>query len=315
MEPEVYVFNSPGCHGHYLTYLLDKFSKKTPEITSLPFNSLGNSHIDIKYSNFIKFVDSTDHSKYSDLKNKKIIKIIYNKDILYYERVAMNRASDTNRDINNIHKDISFLQTYNNEFYNKIYKIYNITNDTVPKWLLRDAYKLGFLDLKNQGSVVSANQSIHWIENTLKKTNNVHYLDVSAFFTTNSLAKELQTIDNLYNLTLDLQSLQEIHKEFIKRNKILHTSKNTEITLNAISNKKNIEIPTLDIIQQAFVYAELEKNYDFISMPLVDDFFKTSADIINYLNLYPKHYQAMNPNLPTFNNIPNPYFLHRQKTK
>jgi len=31
--------------------------------------------------------------------------------------------------------------------------------------------------------------------------------------------------------------------------------------------------------------------------------------------MYPEHYKAMNPNLPKFNGIDNPFFLHRQKTK
>jgi hypothetical protein len=314
METDIYVFNSAGCHGHYLTYLIDRFSKKTPTITELPFNNVGNSHKDIKYSGFSFFVDVSEHNNYKDLKNQKIIKIIYDKDILYFERVAMNRAGDSNRDINNLHRDISFLKTYNNKFYNTIYKLYSIKNDSVPLWLLRDAYKLGFLNWNNQGSVVSSKQDIKWIKDNLKN-NNVYFLNVTAFFDTKTLKNELQKLSNMFELDLSLENLEETHLEFIKNNKILQTHKYTDIVLDAIKEQKNIEIPTLDIIQQAFIYAELEKKYDFITMPLVDNFFKTTAEIFNYVNYYPTHYKAMNPNLPTFNNIPNPFFLHRQKTK
>ena len=314
MEPIVYVFNSAGCHGNYLRYLIDRFSKKTPSITELPFNELGNSHKDISYSGFSIFVDSGEHNNYKNLKNKNIIKITYQHDILYYERVAMTRAGDANRDINNIHTDMSFLKNYNKEFYDKIYKLFSIENDTVPKWLLRDAYKLGFLDWNNQGSVVSSKQDIKWIKDNLEN-NNVYFLNVNAFFSTKTLKNELQQLSKEFELDLVLEDLNEIHLEFLKSNKILQAHKYTDIVLDAVKDQKNIEIPTLDIIQQAYVYAELEKNHDFISMPLVDNFFKTTAEIIDYINLYPRHYKAMNPNLPTFNNIPNPYFLHRQKTK
>jgi len=315
MEPDIYIFNSAGCHGHYLTYLIDRLSKKTPVISELPFNHLGNSHLKIQYSNFVKFIDTNEHNNYKNLKNKKIIKIVYDKDILYYERVAMNRAGDSGRDINNIHKDISFLETYNKEFYDKIHKLYAVKDKSVPKWLLRDAYKLGFLDWNKQGSVVSARQEINWTENTLKKNNIVYYLDVKKFFTSYTIKEELKKLNHIFDLDLDLKDIESIHLEFLKRNLIIPTNKNVDVVLDAIEKQDNIEIPELDIILQAFVYAELEKKYSFITMPLVDDFFKTTTEIINYLNYYPLHYKAMNPNLPTFNNIPNPFFLHRQKTK
>ena len=50
-------------------------------------------------------------------------------------------------------------------------------------------------------------------------------------------------------------------------------------------------------------------------MPLIDNFFKNTNEIINYIKFYPEHYKAMNPNLPMFNNMPNPFFLHRQNSK
>ena len=142
MNTHIYIFNSAGCHGHYLTYLIDRLSNRTPKIEQLPFNELGNSHKSINYSDFSKFVDAGEHEENKSLKNKNIIKILYSNNILYYERVAMARAADANRDINNIHKDISFLKSYNKEFYDKIYKLYSIDNDSVPKWLLLPQNKM-----------------------------------------------------------------------------------------------------------------------------------------------------------------------------
>jgi len=315
METDIYVFNSSGCHGHYLTYLLDKLSKKTPIIKELPFNELGNSHLKINYSGFSKFVDTGKHITYKHLKNKKIIKITYNQDILYFERVAMNRAGDAGRDINNLHCDISFLKNYNEEFYKKIYRLYSINNNAVPKWLLRDAYKLGFLDWNNQGSVISSKQDISWINNNLQEHNSVYFLNVNIFFTTEILKNELKKLNDIFNLQLDLNEIDVIHKEFLNHNKILQTHKHTDIVLDAVDTDKNIDIPSLDIIQQAFVYAELEKRYDFITMPMIEQFFNTTKEIKDYVKLYPQHYKAMNPNLPMFNNIPNPFFLHRQNNK
>ena len=124
MDTHIYVFNSAGCHGHYLTYLIDRLSNRTPKIEQLPFNNIVNSHNSVNYSGFVKFIDSSEYEKFKSLKDTNIIKILYSNDILYYERVAMARAGDANRDIDNIHGDISFLKSYNKEFYTKIYKLY-----------------------------------------------------------------------------------------------------------------------------------------------------------------------------------------------
>ena len=317
LKPHIYIFNSAGCHGHYLTYLIDRLSKKTPPIKELPFNHLGNSHNKLAYSGFSEFfADYTEiKEKVINLTGTNVVKILYSNDILYFERVAMNRANDAGRDVNNLHKDISFLKSYSKEFYDKIHELYSIDNDNVPKWLLRDAFKMGFLDMERQGSVIELKRDIKWLEDNLKKNNAIHYTQVDVFFTTDTLKRELQDLDQKFALNLDFSQLEKIHEDFIGRNKILQTHKNTQIVLDAISNKKDIAIPPLDIIQEAWVYAQLEKKYDFVIMPMTEDFFKTTKEIVDYITLYPQHYKAMNPNLPKFNNIDNPFFLHRQNNK
>ncbi len=314
-KPHIYIFNSAGCHGHYLTYLIDRLSSRTPEIGQLPFNNVGNSHNELDYSGFAEFIDSSEHEENKSLKDTNIIKILYSTDILYYERVAMARAGDADRYINNIHSDISFLKSYNKEFYNKIYTLYSIENDSVPKWLLRDAYKLGFLDWHNQGSVVTSRQDIKWVEDNLVEDNTVHYTQVGVFFAPEKLKRELQELDSAFGLELSFNDFESINEEFLSKNKILQTHGNTKLVLDAVKENRDISVPPLDIIQQAYVYAELEKQYDFITMPITDPFFATTKEITDYVNLYPQHYKAMNPNLPKFNNIDNPFFLHRQNNK
>ena len=313
-NPHIYILNSSGCHGHYLTYLIDLLSADTPSITELPFNNLGNSHIRLAYSGYARFLD-VDQYQDKNLKESNIIKLIYPNEILYYERVAMARAGDAGRDLHNLHLDMSFMETYNKGFYEKIKKLYNVSSNRIPKFILRDAYKMGFLDWNNQGSVISSKEDIRWINNNLKDNNNLYLFEVNKFFSLESISKELKIIDERFGLNLNLEELEYVHTEFMKRNKILNTQQRTDQVLDAVSNNKNIEIPELDILQQAYVYARLEKNNDFITMPMTETFFTDTQEIIDYINYYPEHYKAMNPNLPMFNNIPNPFFLHRQNNK
>ena len=314
MKTKIYILNSSGCHGHYLTYLIDRLSTNTPSITELPFNNLGNSHARLEYSGYACFLDG-DQYQDKHLEESNIIKLIYPNDILYYERVSMARAGDADRDLHNLHLDISFMETYNKSFYEKIKKLYNVSSNRIPKFIVRDAYKIGFLDWTNQGSVISSKEDIGWINNNLKDNNNLYLFEVNKFFSVESMRKELKIIDELFSLNLNLEELEYVHTEFIKRNKILNTQQRTEQVLNAISNNSSIKIPELDILQQAYVYAVLEKNNDFITMPMTETFFTDTQEIIDYINYYPEHYKAMNPNLPIFNNIPNPFFLHRQNNK
>ena len=315
LNPKIYIFNSAGCHGHYLTYLIDRLSTDTPPILELPFNTLGNSHNKLNYSNYSCFVDISQQKNYQDLKNSNIIKIIYSSNILYYERTAMSRAGDANKDLYNLHLDISFMETYNKVFYEKIKKLYHIQTNSIPKFILRDAYKTGFLDWSNQGSVISSKDDINWIEKNLKNNNNLHFFDVNNFFSVKLIDKELKTISEKFKINLDLTELELVHKEFLTRNSIIQTHHFTDLILNSIVNNRNIPIPELDILQQAYIYAKLEENNNFITMPMTETFFTTTKEIIDYINYFPEHYKAMNPNLPTFKNIPNPFFLHRQKTK
>ena len=314
-KTHVYIFNSTGCHGHYLTYLIDRLSRNTPYIDRLPFNELGNSHNDINYSGFAEFVDASLHGQYENLKDANIIKILYSDNILYYERVAMARGGDANRDIHNIHNDISFLKTYAKDFYNKIHQLYSPMNDNVPKWLLRDAYKLGFLDWQNQGSVVTSKHDRAWMERHMAGDNAIHYTQVDVFFKKEKLKRELQKLDNAFGLDLDFADFEHIHEQFLTRNAILKTHGNVDLVLDAVKEKKSISIPPLDVIQQAYVYAQLEKQHDFITMPMTNSFFDDTKEITDYIRLYPQHYKAMNPNLPKFNDIDNPFFLHRQENK
>ena len=310
-DPELYIFNSAGCHGHFLMYLIDRFSNKTPTIDQLPFNSLGNSHNDIQYSGLVQFVNPNEQKK--EYTNKNIIKIIFTDDVLYYERVAMSRAGDANRDLHNLNEDISFLNTYAPTFYDKVYKLYNIKDNRVPKWLLRDVYKTGFLNWESHGAVVQNKNDIQWINQYLSGKNNIDFVHVSDFFDITSLEKCLRKLDKKFNLDLDLSGLESVHRSFVEKNKMLQSNHYTQLTLDAVYQEKNIDLPSLDILQQAYVYSELEKKYDFITMPLTNSFFSTSGEIIEYVSLYPEHYKAMNPNLPKFNGIDNPFFLHRQK--
>ncbi len=71
----------------------------------------------------------------------------------------------------------------------------------------------------------------------------------------------------------------------------------------------------LGLISADLEEERIEKNYDFIQTPLTRNFFSDTDEILEYVKYYPNHYKAMNPNLPKFNNIDNPFHLWAKNKK
>ena len=78
--------------------------------------------------------------------------------------------------------------------------------------------------------------------------------------------------------------------------------------LKAIKENTNIECNELDIIEQAWIEVILEKQHDSIIFPYGTNWFKNTNQINEFLNTYPSYLKHMNPRLPWYNNIKNPFY-------
>jgi hypothetical protein len=301
--------SGPGLHHNFLRFTLDYLSQLTPDLKQFPFDDTGCSHNDkgITFSkkfNLIMGQDIVD-------KNIKSCISFNPDDLLYYERVSLSREGSRNNDLYNL-KNFNSWQPWNKDYVEQIYQFYNINKDEkIPKFILRDSIKKGYLNPKNTGLYKNTQKII----NQIKELPNYFIVPVTAFFSFDSYKNELKKIDEKFNLELDLNELPILYKTFYEKNYVLKTHNIVFEILEAVKKQLNFKIPALDVFQEGYIYAELEKNNDFIIMPLIDNFFKNTNEIINYIKFYPEHYKAMNPNLPMFNNIPNPFFLHRQNNK
>jgi hypothetical protein len=52
------------------------------------------------------------------------------------------------------------------------------------------------------------------------------------------------------------------------------------------------------VTTEAFIYAELEKRYPNIQMPLTNRFFRDTEEIRQFLEHFPNWYRRTNPNIP-----------------
>ena len=127
----------------------------------------------------------------------------------------------------------------------------------------------------------------------------------------------MKEISMQFNLDLNLgKEAKSTHEEFLSNlyigNKTLHRTDKVIENIKE-NNDININCDNLDIVEESYILAWIEKNYNFIQCPLSEHFFKDTSEIKRYVKYYPNHYKAMNPNLPKFNGYDNPYYLHNKE--
>ena len=303
-------------HGNFLRYFIDRYSKLTPEIKELPFLSNGTSHNpNIKYSNLVKRYHPIDYN--NDFINKdepQILITIKEEDIHYLHRLTYLRDIESAR----YHTDLQITVNDNkilfSSYFKEIYlerlkKIYNLEdNDNklyFPKYIIRDFLKINYLNIHNDGFLQFDAQL------KSKAPNNTFLFPVDAFWNTEKFFKTIKECSLKLKLELDLDdSATDVYEEFKKKIYKFETKNRSINICNKILEGKDFDINDIDIVEEAYISSWIEKNYKFVTIPLTNYFFKNAKEILDWIDWYPQHYKAMNPNLPTFNGIPNPFYLH-----
>ena len=305
---------NPGLHHNFVRWVLDYASNLTPEITTDPFDKSGAAHNSTYRDWSSEFPVIQDGNYTITDKDKPPFICTEVKDdafeVLYHQRAAMKREGSKNYDLTK-GENFPKWHSWNQHYVSKIVQQYKIEDkNSIPKFIIRDSIKKSYLHIKEHSLLIENKNKI----NKIKAHNNIsHFMSLRIFWDENSFVEELKTVSNKYKLKLNLDKVRIAWLRFRDANNILTTHFIVNDILDAIKKKENIDIPVLDIFQEAYIYAQLEKKNDYIIMPNVDTFFSNTQQIINFIQYYPEHYKAMNPNLPTFNNIPNPFYLWNLK--
>jgi len=314
-----------GTFGNFLKFFLDKFSKLTPDIQSTPFNDIGTSHkINEKsYSGLIQRYHPSFINDNEGETGLPICLILPNneKDFLFLKTSQIFRVADKKNLPDHLWQNTISKNKNSEELkhnINKILSLYknNTTDERIPKFIVRDFYKLEFLEN------LETTHDYQWFK-TLKdhpffKKQRVFHLPLSSFFNFKDFILTLKNLDNFFSLQLDFTRIYEMEDIFITGLELDSCRKQTNLTFEIIANLKketNIKIPPLDVSFEAFLYAYIEKTYSFMIAPLTNYFFQDTDEIRSFVKSYPEHYKAMNPNLPKFNGIDNPFYLWNLKNK
>ncbi|MDK2773277.1 MAG: hypothetical protein KYX68_13810 [Flavobacterium sp.] len=300
-----------------LKYFVDKFSSLTPNIE----NNISEINKELKYSGkinsyFTDFIKDNKEKKslpiclvlptqpigYLYLKSAEIVDtdFLWQKELIEIENYLNRNPIPALRLANLVH---NVLNVYNLKDIKKI-----------PKFIVRDWYKKDFLTSIEQTYNYKIYQTIK--NHKFWNNQNVYLFPMESFFSYELLKSNLKELSTHFNLQLDWNREIELKKEYqlgLTLDEALIQIIEVQKILEAIKNKENYNIIDLNVINEAYIYAELEKTYNFTTMPLTNTFYKNTNEIIEYLKFYPNHYKAMNPNLPTFNGIPNPFHLYKKE--
>jgi hypothetical protein len=310
-----------GTFGNFLKFFLDKFSKLSPDIEATPFTDTGTSHT-LRRKHFsgliqryhLQFIN--DNVGETDL---PVCMILPNTapDFLYLKTAQWFRAGDHKNLPDHLwnKKILENKNSRSNDAVDNICSLYNISldNEYIPKFIVRDWYKLEFLE------DITTTYNSQWFK-TFKDhpffcKQKTHHFPLESFFKFDIFISNIKKLDSVFDIQLDFNRISEMQDIFMQGYNLdiyrQQTNLVTSIIDNLLSNE-NMLIPELDVSFEGFLYARIEKTYPFVIAPLTNHFFKDTDEIRSYVKNYPEHYKAMNPLMPTFNNIPNPFYLYKK---
>lgn len=241
---DTYILNISGGHGHFLQWVLDKFCTETPPIDIVPFNWVGASHRQYIQSGKFVFIDDFLEPTYETFldsnKNKNVIVIKIDDEVLYWERCYMYRYVYPDESVVDLFDEasISDFLTSRGSTFPQHCKDNNIS--------IKDGYRYAFQNIANCGARQKDNERINY---PALKDHNVYYWPIKNFLNLQDFKKALLEVGEKFEFNLNLTKFDEMYNAWCNQNTILQTYDNVKKYQNGDTSVK------LDVLQQAYVDA------------------------------------------------------------
>jgi len=316
-------------HGSFLRYFIDRFSALTPEITDSPFTENGSSHSrQVKYSNRVvryhpsnstdpKFdLGSVDPAFFRCDESPHILITFEQKDVLSQVRLRLTRGAGVDytsmslsRDGDEILCPERFVLCHGDDIL-KIYGLDLRSSPRLPAIILRDYLKMLFL-------APETHRDLCWLNKIIKSNGDkLIAMPISHFYDWGLFSSSIEGINHRLGLQIQLDGQgQRLHQEFMSRLPIAGTMYRADRMIEHTRSCEDQSLAGLDVAEEAYIAAWIEKNYEFVLSPLTNRFFSSTGEIQTYVKHYPQHYKAMNPNMTHFRGIPNPFYLWHKGNK
>jgi hypothetical protein len=278
-----------GSHGNYLEFVLNKLVNGDKIEQDNPFDSIGASHN--KTSAYHKYKVFKEGHFFEDggTKTTQVISIQFTaNDLLPLMTVSLRRAGNLDIDDDQLHVDT--YNKLNNDFYLAVLSQINnsyakslehpITADypDCPRHILREFFKFGFLDPSLNGFMRKQQQMVY--------TNNqdVFKFPYRAFYDITQFMKQIDLIQSWADLDFYDINLPALHRQFILRQPHSEYQLVCDNLVACVLGGIDSIIPELTLFQESYINANLEFAIDK-EMPFNQpEYFKTTQEIIDYLN-------------------------------
>lgn len=293
-----------GTFGNFLKFMVDKFSKLSPDIEAEPFTETGTSHKtdQILFSGLVQryhksFID--DHKGLTGLP-VCIILPSTEKHFLFIKKAQWFRADDAKASPDDLWKKaVGEMPKMVKDQADNLIKQYDIKGlahfSWIPKFIVRDWYKLEFLqDIKDT-------YDYQWYEQFKRHDffvqQNVFHFDLEGFFNWDIFLKNIKALDEAFGLELDYDRQDEMRVLFNKGYELDNIRKECNMIEEVLEFGTDHSLTGLDVSTEAYLYAHFEKQYPDIQMPLTNRFFRDYQEIQQFLEHFPNWYRRPNPNI------------------
>ena len=302
----IQVIYAGGTFGNTVRWLLDRFSQDTKfkDIDS-PWNKDNRAHgiSDADYNP--KFIDpghqrNEPGAPSPDPHANKIVVSYSKDDLAFIERCGFYRNPGWENEKDR-YKNI--ISSADSGFVKETFG-----DSNTSKAIAKELTKINFHNPEKHKWWSAMNDNINDERNAK--------FNFHALWNEEMLASELTKISKQYNLNLQIEENvigNVVNK--IRSMDVIKTRDRAKQTLDAIIGKNNMICKDLDIIEQSFVESELEKVHDCLLFPYGTGWFQDTDQINDFISTFPKYLKHMNPRLPLYNNIANPFYLTGQIDK
>ena len=275
----IYIDFFGGTHGHFLEYSINALDDTVKNID--PFTKFGTSHAYYK-----KILAKCNHFSFYntsiDYKNNHVISIRATpEDCLLVNLLSFARAGDYGFDLYNLEKELS-AKVKGTSFFSGLresllhYGIDILKNQPVSRGILRESLKYNFAD-SNNNSLMQVIQNQHYTA-VSKNVWLRDFYNVSQYIAMiESIVKDFEL---LYNV--DRTWYANLWQRFIDKNSTIGDEQNVINILHSVIDKVDCVVH-LNLIQEAWLNAMLEKEFGK-EMPFhMEEYFTSTAEINQYL--------------------------------
>ena len=298
------ILYTTGSHGQFLKYLFDSYEHK--HLLPAPFTPTGRSHNHaqkaaqvIAFDTFAEFkqANQSNTAAYEVCAVRNYAEFIKKSDTNYIilwegfenfcyifqcyidrgggkDNLGIKQLEQNVFDFENSYGEIPIFIT------DSLKKYFNFYGNTQPnRGLLRTYFLLNFFTYF---------ENIAWKQNEQLKKEKGEVFTVEQILNYDLLKEKLKDI---FDLELDFKNM---HDKFIEKNYPLKEIKKIKQILFAIDNNTNLTIPKINVISEAYILFVLEKKHFDIPFLLGNNFFKTTNDILDYINYFPSYMKKPN---------------------